>query len=428
MRNVLKILAEYGLRLLAMLRRNWGYKLLALIFAMILWASVMSSVNPVKNKDFSDVPIHLENLATLREKGMTLLGSVDSYGGLTADVRLDIPWNSLQNVTRSAITLYVDLSRITETGEQEVPVLAQTSSGRVVSYSPDTVKVVVEDYISRPVPVVVDLQGGLPEGYWRDKEGMEVSLSTLRVQGPRSLVEQVRKASVPLLLDGLTADFSASLPFVLLGAGGEAVDSGPMEFSDEYIIVSLPVRPTRSVPVLIEEALVGADDLPDGYEITRVEVYPEKVTVAAPADVLETIRGISLTSIDVSDATEDISGTAALTVPEGAVLLDEGVADYRIRVEEIETTMTFEDVPIIIRGLDDKLTAEATEQTARVTVTGPIRSMSSLLASSVKLYVDADDLQAGVYTLEVLADIHERYRVRTVVIQPEAVDVTLSVK
>lgn len=425
MKNVLKTLGLYGARLLAALRRNWGYKLLALIFAVILWASVMSTVNPEKNKTFDNIPIHIENLDVLQDKGMTLLKSVDYYSAqITADVVLGLTWNTYSSVSESAITLTADLSKITETGEQSVRIVAQTANGRIVSCSPDTIKVTVEDYISRPVPVEIDKEGTLADGYWQGTETKDPV--KLRIQGPRSLVETVVRASVPLSLDGITADYSASLPFVLLDKDDQPVDGSAMEFSDDYVIVSLPVRPTKTVPVLAREAVVGADDLPDGYEMTKVEIYPETVTVAAPQSVLDAITGISIPTINVSDATQDVTGTVTLTVPEGAQLLDEETAEFIVRIEEIETTLDFENVPIAVRGLGDDLEASLVEQQASVKVTGPAKALSGLLGSAVKLYVDASNLEPGVYTLEVLADINDRYRVRETQIDPGTIDVTIT--
>lgn len=423
MKNVLKALGGFGIKIFEMLRHNWGYKLLAFIFAFVLWASVMSGSNPERVVTLSDIPVRIDNLDALREKGMTLQHAVEAYAR-TAQVRLEVRRNDLDRVTDSTVVLWVDLGTINATGGHQLEIRSMTTLGSVVSITPSSLTVEADQYTEDVIPVQVATENALGEGYWRDT--LSLTPSVIEVRGPRKLIDRIARAQVTLDLAPITSDYNASHPFALLDEDGNEIEETAISLSSESVILSMQVRPTREVPLLAEQAVVGDDRLPRGYEIAGIEVYPATVTVAAPAEILDTIEGIALSPIDVANAVSDVYGTVSMSVPEGVVVLGEKTAELMVRVRETETTKTFDEVPIQIRGLGDGISAEPVTQTATVTVTGPVNAMGDLIKSGVKLYVDASGLAPGTHTLRVLSDIDERYRVRDVDISIETLVVQLT--
>jgi len=406
-----------------MLRRNWGYKLLAFIFAFVLWASVMSGSNPERAITLSDIPIRIDNLDALRDKGMTLLHAVEAYAR-TAQVRLEVRRNDLDRVTDSTVALWIDLGTINAAGEQRLEIRSMTSLGSVVTVTPSYLTVEADQYAEDVIPVQVATENALSDGYWRDT--LSLTPSVIEVRGPRKLIDRIARAQVTLDLAPITSDYNASHPFALLDEGGNEIDASAISMSSGSVILSMQVRPTREVPLLAEQAVVGVDQLPKGYEVADVEVYPATVTVAAPAEFIDTIEGIALSPIDVANAVSDVYGTVSMTIPEGFMVLGEKTAELMVRVREIETTMTFDEIPIEVRGLSDGVSAEPITQTATVKVTGPVNAIGDLVKSGVKLYVDASGLTPGTHTLRVLYDIDERYRVRDVDIGIETLDIRLT--
>lgn len=428
MKNVLETLVSLAKKIPAMLRRNWGYKLLALIFAIVLWISVMASTNPVRTKTLIDIPVSIENLNVIRNNGLTLSKSTEDYSNFKAKVVVDVYWNDYGNVDERNVALRVDLSGVTEPGAYDLPIAASYSGDvdGVSSISPATLSVTVEEFKSRTVPVEVVAEGELAGGYWAGD--LKITPGSISVQGPESLVDTINKAQTTYPLGELVSDYRAARSFVLLDESGAEVDSSAMIFSNNNVILEQDIRPTREVPVLAEASVIGGDALPDGYEMTGIEVYPHTVTVAAPADVLEGVVGLGIPVVDISGATSDVSGTVTLEVPDGVRLLGRDIVDIIVRIQEIEITRTFTDLSITIRGLSDELEAGPINQTAAVTVTGPLIAMDDLTASGVKLYIDVGDLGPGTYTLDVRCDIDEKYRVREADISVSTADVIITGK
>ena len=55
--------------------RNLGLKIVALVFAILLWAYVLVALNPVRSKSIDDVPITLEGHTDLLSRNLILVNS-----------------------------------------------------------------------------------------------------------------------------------------------------------------------------------------------------------------------------------------------------------------------------------------------------------------------------------------------------------------
>ena len=55
------------------LTNNWGLKLIAILFALILWFAVINIDDPVVSETFKNIPVQLVNTETLTE---ALLASI----------------------------------------------------------------------------------------------------------------------------------------------------------------------------------------------------------------------------------------------------------------------------------------------------------------------------------------------------------------
>ena len=143
--------------------KNLALKIVSLIFAMLLWGYVLMSENPQRTKTLTNVPISVEGGADLIARKLVLSGDKD-YGSVT--VRVSTQLTSYSDLTADDITASINLSNITATGEHEVIITARSAIGTTVSVSPDHIKVNVDNLVSRSIPVEIDLEGELDEGYW----------------------------------------------------------------------------------------------------------------------------------------------------------------------------------------------------------------------------------------------------------------------
>ena len=158
--------------------RNLGLKIVALVFAILLWAYVLVALNPVRSKSIDDVPITLEGYTDLLSRNLIL---VNSDLGM-ADVEVNATITNHSDLDASRITCRASLGTISAAGTYRLPlsVTVQSNLGTVASVDPRTVTVEVDNLIVKTVPVKLELTGTLPEGYEVVAESM---VSTITVEG-----------------------------------------------------------------------------------------------------------------------------------------------------------------------------------------------------------------------------------------------------
>lgn len=186
---------------------NWPWKLLALFLALCLWAGLITQ-DPTLTRErvFSDVTISVTGADTLRRNsGLIVLSGLEDEN-LTARMRVDVPQREYNTVTASNYNPRVDLTRITEAGEQTLRIITTSTStyGTVRSISPETVTVVVDQYVTNyRVPVSVNIIGEYPEGFYGTPISLDPSAVTL--SGPKSLMDEIVRVYVDFDVSRLAA-------------------------------------------------------------------------------------------------------------------------------------------------------------------------------------------------------------------------------
>lgn len=138
-------------RLWRLIYHNWPWKLLALFLALCLWAGLITQ-DPTLTRErvFTDVTVSVVGADTLRRNsGLIVLSGLEDEN-LTARLRVDVPQREYNTVTASNYNPRVDLTRITEAGEQTLRINTTSTStyGTVRGISPETITVVVDQFVT----------------------------------------------------------------------------------------------------------------------------------------------------------------------------------------------------------------------------------------------------------------------------------------
>ena len=390
-------------KLWKLISNNLGLKIASVIFAIILWAFVMVEINPPTEKEFTDIDLIFENNNSLSEKELIINGSFeDILDKVTITVETDPDY--LYLVTEENIKAYVDLSIINKPGEQTVAVKATTSIGTVVGIEPSTVTLNVEDYITRTVPVTYEIKNMPDENYY-----VSVPVFTpesVDIKGARSFVEQVATAVCYIDLNDVTSDIKESKALVLRDENGEALDT--TAYSDELpsVIVDLEVKPQKEVPINLSGAIIGLNDIAEGYVVTDYYVEPSTVLVAAEKSTLDQIIEVQVDSVDITGAKTDLAIQTDVKDIDGAIIT-KGAQSIVIHVEIAaeEITQIFESVEVTSWNLDENLEVTIVPQSTRVVITDEELALRTIARKDIKLYVDCEGLSAGEYTLPIQVEV-----------------------
>ena len=386
-------------KILLSFKRNWGLKLVSLFFALLLWNYVIVTVDPIRTVTYGSVAMEpASGMATLNSLDLTVKGDIAAYLK-NVSVTIDLHRKEQQGFTKDNIRAWIDLSGISTEGKHDLKVNVQATRGTVKSWSPQTISVTVERLETIEVPVSIATTGVLPADYWMGEAS--VSPATLKISGAMSEVEKVRKAVVQIPLSGLKSDFSSSSDFSLLDADGLALPAAGLKMDPPNCLVSFPVLPTKLVLIDASNAFKGVPA--KGYQVDGQPVLSaDRIRIAAPAAVLESISSLPLNAVDISGAKNNTTSLATVQLPGGVYAVAGNSVTIVVKIAMKTVTQNMSGLPIEITGLADGMKADRA-YAGSVTFTCPELYVSSLKASSMHLRADASGKGAGIQTLTVTA-------------------------
>ncbi len=421
--------------LLETLKHNWGFKLLAMLLALILWAGLITQDPTLtREKTFTDVNINVTGTESIKRNGLIVVSDLQEVlQGAT--VRVDVPQAHYGDAQASAYNVRVDLSRVTQTGAQDLKVSANNSSvyGTVQEINPSSVPVVVEEYVTRyRIPVTVTTEGEAPEGYYVGAASLDPPL--IAISGPKSIVDTVVRAKAVIDLSTLPAEegvVRTAVPFYLVDRQGNKVESSLVEVTSESVLLdSLVVEQTvyaQKTIDLSDLALVSGEPA-EGYEIKSISVTPSTLTVAgkrADLDALDTL--FSSQTADITDAKESVVRVLRVRKPSEVVYLNPDTVTVQVEIGPIISRRAMENLKINVQNVPEGLTATLDVERGDVVIEGPQDWVRGLWTSQVRLSCDLAGLEEGEHEVPVSCVVTDSENIsKNVEISPETVRVTLT--
>ena len=381
--------------------KNMALKVIAFVFAMLLWGYVLTDQKPLREKDVPNVATSFDGEAELIAQGYCVRGDRNEMlQDVTVKVRTQI--TNYAYVTPSSIVASISLRNISEAREYDLPIQATviSSLGVVQSISPATVKVEIDKLVTKTVPITTTLSGELPDGYWADMEALTTT-SRLDITGPKTDISTITHGECVVDLADRTGTIYSTFDVTFYDKNNKIVSSDIIIGTLPTSTVRLPIYPIKNVPVDVENSLVGADNLAANHEIIKAVSTPETVRLVGDQATLDKIDTIALEPIAINglDASMTVSGT--LIVPEGVRLLDSETVSILLEVREMIISQTYEQLEIQVQGRQGNGKVSLNIPAADLTVEGRYSLVSMISRSDVQLFVDVTGLTPGVYKLPV---------------------------
>ena len=256
---------------------NLMWKILSVVIAILMWSYIVSADSSItRTKVLSSVDVSLSGQSVLQSRLLAVVMDEDEALA-SVRVKVKVPQANYARVTADSVSVELDLSRVRQTGRQEVELVGTTAYGEVVQITPSTLEVDIEPMDTRVVPVNVELQNQDEDKYYYVVS--QSNPSQLTISGASSVVQRIAQAQALVNVEGMTTGRNVSVKYALLDEEGSEVTQ-LVSKPTSSVMVGLSIDPIArlSVDASIETATTGT--LPDGYRITRVEVQPETITVA----------------------------------------------------------------------------------------------------------------------------------------------------
>ncbi len=405
------------------LTNNWGLKLIAILFALILWFAVINIDDPVVSETFKNVPVQLVNTEVLTEAGLTyevldnttVVESITIYG----------PRTLVESLKENDIIARADLNDITvaNTVAINVSVDARNSSKITnIRSSLECVKLNIEESKSKQLVINAQTNGKLASGYIVG--GIELDQNRIRVSGPESVVSKIYTAKVNADVTEANSDVATYGTVRLYDKEGTEIESELLVKSTEKVHINVNVVPTKYVPVRYQITGSAAN----GYDVVDSGITCSVMTVLVAGET-EDLRNIdevliSGEELDISGATETKEVVVSLKnhLPDNIILGDkeyDGKVTIKIPVEEVVTEVVeLLRENIEIANVPEGCTVNFVEvpDYTELEVTGPVSVVRDIMTSDLKGTVDMDralgttglsEWLEGTYTVDTILNVSE---------------------
>ncbi|MBQ2454447.1 MAG: hypothetical protein II497_08360 [Lachnospiraceae bacterium] len=376
--------------------KNLWLKFLALGLAVMIWLVVVSIDNPVKDQNFTQIPVSVLNGEVFEAAGEAYeLAEASKYVTVTVRAERVV----LSQLSRDDFTATIDMNNYSN-GRVPISVKANRLADRIISITPRTAyaSVHVEELGTKQFSIDYEITGTPADGY--SVGNVTLASNVVRVQGPESQVETIDRAIVRVSAQGMTRDMRTEAPIVFIDRNGEEVDTTNLELSRSTISVSVEIWEDKEVPVTYSYSGTPAE----GFAATgKINATINTITVGGDPEVLSTMASVSIpsTEIDITGATENVMKTIDVSayLPQGISIANEQdetvstvtvevVAMSLLNVEVPSSNITIENAP---EGFTVHIGGGATS------VVTSVRGLPEILASvngtMLTGHIDMDDVK-----------------------------------
>ncbi len=387
------------------LMHNIGLKLLAFLFAFMLWLLVVNIDNPVMSETFDDIPVTVEHseVVTQNQRSYQVLDGTD-----TVSVTVSATRSVLQDIEAENIVATADMRELYL--ESQVPIEVSIPGFEIkdAAATPRNMQVKIEQNKSDTFPITVSTKGTVRDGY--ELGTVQADPERVTLNGPESVIDRISKVVAEVNVSGLSADASidASLTYY---------DEDNNEISAEQLAnnlgaigvkVNVTLYHTARIPVTVDTSGITAAD---GYAISEVVWTPEEIQLAGEEKVLDSLKEIRIPAdaLDITSISQRTEETVDITpyLPDGTRLVEENGNNILVTARVArEGTKSF-DIPvgsITVEGLADDLTVAGygSGDDLEVHIGGPQEQLNSLDVSDFTVRIDLSDCtKAGEYEVPV---------------------------
>lgn len=392
--------------------------LTALIFAIATWIFAVTASDPTESRTY---PRALEVDVIGLDPNLMIVNEITEQVTLTIRAPSTV-LDQLENDS-NLISVTLDLSGLdagvhTLTSQVDISL----SPAEVVRMNPSTVFVKLDSVISEEFPIQVKQIGSPAIGF--ELETPELSTEQAVVSGPQSVIESIDLVVAEVDIENVSEDIQRSVEITAFDTEGNEIEG--VTINPSNIQVDIPVVQRggyRSVVVKI----VTSGQIAPGYRLTNIYALPPTVTIfSSDPTLVDNIPGfVETTPINLNGANEDLEIRVSLNLSEGINVVGSQNITVQIGIDPIQSSLTYNDIPVRFEGLDSNLKATVSPETVNVFLSGPLTVLEELDPANIVVVIDLSERDPGTYQLtpEVLLENSE---LNVDAINPNTLEVTIT--
>ncbi|MFD1737589.1 YbbR-like domain-containing protein [Bacillus salitolerans] len=381
---------------------RWVMKIIALLFALILYTSVNIETQTKQTEPIS-FPVVTNETETLTEVPLQAYYNMDQYviSGVPefVTVTLDGPRSAVQPVKlQRSIETFIDIEAL-DTGAHNVKVQYKGVNDNVeVQIDPAFVTVHIHEKVEAEFSVEVDYINELKDGYTLDKP--IINPKHVKVVGAREQVERIALVKAIVDLKDETETIKQEAQVAVYDSDGNRLN---VQIEPATVNVTIPIISPNK---LVSFKLIPKGTPEDGYSIVGLEPAQKEITIFGPKEVLDKIDTLGEIEVDINEISEDTVKTINIPIPPGIKDLSPKTIDVQIKIEKNELR-TLTNVPINVIGLPNSLSAtfiRPDEGVVDIELIGPLSILKDIDETDLDIYIDVTNLGSGEHEVEILVN------------------------
>lgn len=372
---------------------NLGVKILSIVCAIILWIVVMNVSDSRVTARIDDIPVEIINAEALEQLDKVY----DVQKGSTVDLVVKGKRSVVEKLSAKDFRATADLSQMSITNSVQImvePIRVSTGDEISITVVDNTMVLSLEEKVKKQFPLRITTIGTPKDGCAIGE--IVTTPNIITVEGPESSVNKIVEIAGEVNVDNISADVVKKCEISAYDAYGEAVVNERIKLSQTSVDTTIKIYPSKSVPVNIN--VKGNPGT--GYEIESINYEPKEIMIAAPEDILATVKSIEINNISVSGLTENYETTIDIGdyIPKGSIVAqsDTKLVLSVVIEKQVEKTIALTNKDIQLRNTDTSHNYELVlSSDFELIASGLEDKMEGITLSDFTPYIDCKDMKTG---------------------------------
>ncbi len=409
-------------KILKTLVNNIGYKILAVVFAFILWLVVYNIDDPNKTVRFTtNVMVENESAITDMNKCYEVLNGTNTITFSVTAKRSVI--NKLEDTDFVATA---DMNRMimnSDNKSAKVPIeVISRRSNSSLKYNGKNqyLEISLDDLVSRRFMITADTTGQVADGYALG-EVTVTNPNVLNVTGPATIVDKIDSVVATIDVEGMSMNLSDNVLPVFYDADGNEIDTTRLKYNNTTVTIAAKILRVKEIPLSFTTTGTPSGD----YRVVEITSDPENIRIKGASSVLNPIMSLTIPAevLNVSGARDDLTTTIDITeyLPDGVELVDaaDATVTVTVRIEAYQSkTFTIDTKDITVNGLEDGYELAFEQNSVTVTISGLQNDLNRLSAADLASAIDVSGMEEGLHQVNLEIELDEtNYAARTVSVE-----------
>lgn len=318
-------------------------KIAAVLFALVVWFYVASTVNTETTRNVKNVPVEITLSGSAAEKNdLSLIES--NVETVTVEIRGSRA--AIGNLSAEDLVASLDLDEVRSAGKFDLSVNVTGRGNQdfeILKVNPPTVNARFDKLVTKSFDVTAEAPNiKIEEGYLKDE--LTCSPNTIRITGPEEQINRITKCVVKTdLAETLKESQFVTSSNIQLYSGDSLMQTKDMDLkiSQSGFSIEIPIYMKKLLPLRL------TIQTPGGFPLNELKysLSVNEIEVAAPNSRLENIQYLSLDRIALRDLEIGKPVELPITLPDG----------FKNLSGTESVTFTLDDSALATKTLDIKL-------------------------------------------------------------------------